>query len=219
MRLDFVIDNDVLIKCACYSLLDQLVALPDDSGNVGVLGAARFVVRENLRRRGRVQDRAAALASFEQYLLSVVELEPTEEELSLAARLEEQAVIDGVDLDGGESQLCAIAIMRHSPLVVTGDKRAVQGIEIVQAVITELAGLQGRIACLEQAIAGMISRVGHAAVRSMVCAEPHVDKSLSICFGCRNQSYTEDSVREGLSSYVEDLRGRAPTFLYIENSL
>ena len=59
---DLLIDNDVLIKCACYSILDQIGSPSGQQENVAVLGAARFVVRKYLERKGMIQDRAAAQA-------------------------------------------------------------------------------------------------------------------------------------------------------------
>jgi hypothetical protein len=214
MTLDLLVDNDVIIKCACYSLLDELQHPARRAGAIGVLGAARFVVRGYLERRGRIVDRQAAMDRFNIFLPSVIQLEPTSDELALASLIEEAAVLAGVDLDGGESQLCAIAVYRASPVLLTGDKRAVSGAEVVLGDVAILSSLRGRLVCLEQAIAGIVERLGLAATRSVICAEPSVDRSLSICFECRNPNPRLESARDGLSSYVNHLRREAPTLLF-----
>ncbi len=142
MRLSLLIDNDVLIKCACYSLLDQVRPPDDRCGEVGVLGAAPFIVRGYLDKRGTINDRQSARLRFDSYLQTVVILEPSAQELALATTIEEAAMLRGIDLDGGESQLCAIAAFRMSPLLLTGDKRAIRGAEQLQDEISALSLLQ-----------------------------------------------------------------------------
>lgn len=214
MNLKLLVDNDVLIKCACFLLLDELRPPGGEQGAVAVLGAAPYVVRNYLRRRGLVNDRPAAEQCFADYLGTVTVLEPTEEELALASLIEEVAILQGLDLDGGESQLCAIAITRLSPFLLTGDKRAIRGAERLQSEIQELTFLRRRIVCLEQAIMEIAARVGIDRVRSLVCAESAVDKSLSICLQCTSGNQGVKPTNEGLLSYIQSLRMEAPTLLY-----
>ncbi|MEV7145927.1 hypothetical protein AB0O05_05450 [Streptomyces sp. NPDC093084] len=164
-------------------------------------------------------DRDSAIRRFESFLASAVELEPTPDELELASRIEEAAVRAGVELDSGESQLCAIAVLRGPMILLTGDKRAIAGAEKVQGTVNELSALQGKIVCLEQAIAGVSERIGVEEVRARICAEPNADKALSICFQCSSTSPRADSFMEGLVSYVQDLRIKASTLLYAEDQL
>ncbi len=218
MTVELLIDNDVLIKCSCYALVEHLKPPGHDVGAVGVLGAARYVVGKYLERRGRIRDREKARASFDRYIAMVNELEPTEEELGLASAIEEKALQLGLDLDGGESQLCAMAIHRNWPLVLTGDKRAIRSVEMLYNVVHEVAGLRGRVVCLEQAVAGVVDRIGVDSVRTAVCGEPEVDKALSICFQC-NQPTPQADVKPGLSSYISHLRSEAPAMLYPQDTL
>ena len=208
-----MIDNDVLIKCACYAMLDQIQSDSSRHNDIGVLGAARFVVRSYLESRGQIADRKAAQSRFISFLAAAQSLEPTEDELQLASAIEEKATELGLNLDGGESQLCAIAILRPSPLVLTGDKRAIKGAESLLEDLPALASLSGRIVCLEQAVIGIVGRIGVRTARSLVCAEPSVDKSISICFECSADDNREFSLT-GLTSYVNDLSLQAPTLLY-----
>ena len=55
------VDNDVLIKLACYRLLCDVLAVFGGSGSVGILGAARFVVTNNIRRSSGINDQESAL--------------------------------------------------------------------------------------------------------------------------------------------------------------
>jgi hypothetical protein len=209
-----LIDTDVLIKCSCYSLLDQIGLSEAVEENRGILGAARYMVMNYLEKRGKINDRAGAQRRFAEFSGAVTILEPTEEELALASAIEEAGVRLDLDLDVGESQLCAIAIMRDTPRVLTGDKRAIVGLESMQQEIPRLTELRGRIACLEQALMAITKRIGARATREKVCAESQMDKSLTICFECRSPGNRADFSPDGLESYVRSLRSGASTLLY-----
>lgn len=219
MALSLLIDNDVLIKCACYSLLGEVRAPNNAGGDLGILGAAPFVVRGYLQRRGSISDRIAAQRCFDSCLSRAVILEPTEDELRLATIIEETAMEQGLDLDSGESQLCAMAVFRMSPFLLTGDKRAICGAESLQLQVSALSSLHGRVVCLEQAIRGIANRMGPLAARSLICAEAAVDKSLSICFECDREPARPEFAAEGLQSYIRYLRTQAPLLLYEADAL
>jgi hypothetical protein len=216
---ELLIDNDVLIKCACYSILDQIRGPSGQCQDVGVLGAAKFVVGKYLERRGTIQDRTAAQHRFQDYLSTVVVLEPTIDEVNLASAIEEEAILLGLDLDSGESQLCAIAIFRNSSLLLTGDKRAIASAETLKGSIDELFSLAGRLVCLEQAIMGVIERIGIDSTRIRICGEAAVDKGLSICFECHALAEGRPLELTGLLSYIRDARRKAPVLLYGPDSL
>lgn len=216
---DLLIDNDVLIKSACYSILDQLRGSSDQHQDVAILGAAKFVVGKYLERRGLIKDRAAAQRRFQDYLSTVSILEPTIEEVKLASAIEETAMLLGLELDSGESQLCAIAVLRHPALVLTGDKRAIASAEILTQSVSQLASLAGRLVCFEQAIMGVVERIGLDTTRVRICAEATIDKSLSICFECHAMAESRPIDLTGLLSYIRDVRRRAPVLLYELDSL
>ena len=206
-----LLDNDVLIKCSCYALLTKIQRSSDAPD--GILGAAPYVVRHHLAKSGRVQDREGARQRFEKYLETAAILEPTDAEAKLSADIEEAATKLGAQLDTGESQLCAIAILRGSYMLLTGDKRAIQGAEQIHRTVRSFTKLRGRLVCLEQAIAGIATRVGPDEVRILICAEPAIDKSLAICFSCASNTAIGFDLT-GLASYVSDMRKHAPTMLY-----
>jgi hypothetical protein len=215
---ELLIDNDVLIKCACYSILDQILRPSTQCQGTAVLGAAKFVVGKYLERRGIIQDRAAAQRRFQDYLSTAAVLEPTIDEVELASAIEEAAMLLGLDLDSGESQLCAIAVFRGSSLLLTGDKRAIASAEKLKDCVHELTSLAGRLICLEQAILGVAGRIGIDTVRVRVCAETAVDKALSICFECHSLAEKPHLEPTGLLSYIRDVRSKAPMLLYESDS-
>lgn len=207
---DAALDNDVLIKLAAYDLLIQARA---QLGAVGVLGAAKFVVRDALDRHRGLQDPVAARARWESSLGELHFLEPTDDEVALATFLEEHAAFEGLPLDSGESQLCAIAISRGIGLLVTGDKRAIAAAEAIAQTATQLLELAGRFVCLEQLASRLIAELGAGEVRSRICAEPGADKALAICLSCSSFAAGAAFDPGGLVSYVEHLRADAPTLL------
>ncbi len=219
MGLEAAIDNDVLIKAACYCLLSEVADALGGAGSVGVLGAAKFVIRDRLRRRGDIRDPEAAKASFAAFLDVTTELEPTKAEVSLATAIEEAATLESVALDSGESQLCAIVLHRAIRLLITGDKRAIAGAEQIKTRVAELSGLENRVACLEQLVLGIVNRLGPSESRSRICSEPDIDKALSICFSCSGAQELEGFARVGLQSYIGHLREAAPTVLYATDAL
>jgi len=212
MRL--IVDNDVLFKGACYGLLRSLVSAVCSLGDgIGILGAARYVVKKKLssaRLRGSIK---LALVAFSDFLAASVELEPLTEEQETAADLEFQALKRGWSLDVGESQLCAILVHRGIPLMLTGDKRAISALEKLVDVDARLLKACGKVLCLEQAFVSVVTRDGVGLTREAVCAEPEVDKTLTVCFGCTSGAASKGDHLDGLRSYVAWLRGEAPRVL------
>jgi hypothetical protein len=103
---------------------------------------------------------------------------------------------------------------------VTGDKRAIAAADTIFPVLAELTGLAGKLACLEHLVMRLAERIGYAESRRRICAEPMADKALSLCFACNNpETRSDHSSLEGLKSYINDLRSRAPTTLCSEDVL
>jgi len=205
------VDNDVLFKMACFGLLNELPDAVDvPSPSLYVLGAARFVVGKLIKTSQRVVDRDNANAAFEAFLGSVSEIEPSDNELSLSTRIEELAIERGLDLHAGESQLCAVSIMRAMSLLITGDKHAIISIETLFDTLEELSYLNDRVMCLEQIILTLVIKLGHEAVRQKVCPSSKVDTAIAICCGCALSSQSRESMVDGLRSYIRALRQEAP---------
>lgn len=205
-----LLDNDVVLKVACYALADETVAATTiDDIPPAMLGVGRFVVRGRLARAPNIADRARATAAFELMLSGMSLIEPDDAEMAAAADLEAEANRRDLELDGGESQLLAMLANRACKLLITGDKRAIAAMAIVAF------GIAGsRIACLEQLMAHIVTGIGAAATRSRVCAEAQVDRAITACFGCSTAAALRDEdVLEGLASYAAHIDRSAPGVL------
>src|ERR1700737_1225411 len=184
-----VIDNDIIFKGACYSLLSAFCKVPGAApGDIGALSAARFVVEKKIKRAQLAGDVGVALGALGAFLDAAATLDPTADEEHLAAELEFAAQQLGVPLDTGESQLCAIVTTRAIPLLLTGDKRAIQAIEQLLASQAWLAALSGAVKCLEQLVLAAVRLAGAAAIAEKVCAERTIDKALTFCFSCHSKN-------------------------------
>lgn len=205
-----LIDNDVVLKTACYQLGEETIsATTVDGVPPAMLGVGRFVIRGRLTRSTDIADRARAGTAFAAMLETIALVEPDDAELAAAADLEAEANRRDLELDGGESQLLAILANRGCSLLVTGDKRAVAAMAVVAT-----AQAAARVACLEQLIAHIVGVAGSAALRPRVCAEPHVDRAITSCFGCSMASAPADAdILDGLASYVGHLDRAAPGML------
>jgi hypothetical protein len=208
--MNAVVDNDILFKGVCYGILGDLLAAHNNGdGAIGILGAARFVIPKKIQ-RAKLQGSAESaekqlMTFFSQFCI----LEPTTDEQVLAAEFELAGQKLGVALDVGESQLCAIVATRIIPLLLTGDKRAIIAIEKLLGNGAKLEALCGKIRCLEQVLVSALGRTEVARMRLAVCAEPEVDKVVTICFACSSQEVSRDEVMNGLHSYINDLRLKA----------
>lgn len=205
-----LIDNDILMKGACYCLLADF--LSSELGEFGVLGAARFVVAKAIRNSGLQGDPESAIGRLNDFLNGSVIVEPTDEEQNLAADFELQAQQAGVALDAGESQLCAVFVVRALQWLLTGDKRAIEALEELLDDDARLQALKGRVLCLEQLILRHTSNENFSSVRDAICSEPDLDKALSISFSCKTSTTIEGAL-EGLNSYINDLHRNAPRIL------
>jgi hypothetical protein len=211
---ELLLDVDVVIKLAAYDLLTDIAHPGCGAGcerRPGVTAATKYVALSQLKRRASNAD--AAIARLDQYLASTAVLEPTEPELQLAAKLESEANCAGLALDTGESQLCAMAILRAVPAILTGDKRAIAAAESLAAKVPQLWALARRVACLEQAVTLAVARLGALAVRDRVLAEKEMDKAISICFQFANPSVPGTFEPTGLTSYINSVRSSAPTLM------
>jgi hypothetical protein len=207
------VDNDVLIKLSAYDLLDPGLDALGGVGQVGVLGAARFVVPAALERDDRIQQPERAIAAWRAVGPLVEALEPSEPELQLAAALEERAARRGLPLDAGESQLISIVVLRAVPVLATGDKRAIEAAQQMRTDIEPLEALDGRVVCLEQIAACLVESLGSNRVRVSVCEEPGADRAMTICMGCAGMAHGSEFSDEGLLAYIAAVRESAPTLI------
>ena len=208
-----LVDNDILLKGACYGLLGELVtAIPGD-GKVGILGASKFVITHHLKRYTLNAAAGTAEARFLAFLTANEVVEPTAQEQEVAASLESSAQKLYLNLDAGESQLVAILISRVLPWFATGDKRAIIALERLFDADARLAAIVGKIICLEQLVKRMMTTGDPGMIRGAISAEPAVDKALNICFGCKSSGTDPTTILEGLDSYIAAVRADAKRVL------
>lgn len=209
------IDNDILHKFGAYGLLQDLLSIhPFGGRSFFMLGAACYIVRKKLQKKPPARGLDRTLAELDASFSCITVVEPTQEEIKLAAELEFAAQELNVDLDPGESILCAAFLIRGGDYIFTGDKRAVHALEALLVSGSASTVLRNRVACLEQLLLVLLETKQSDLIRSAICAEQLVDKALTICFSCRSENTNAASWKEGLSSYIKDLHKQAPTVLY-----
>ena len=209
------IDVDVVLKMCTFRFPDELVSATTLNGlPPAILGVASFTLRSRVKRSRSICDRSSVQTCLEKILPVLRLVEPLNEEVELAAELEEMALACDLEFDAGESQLLAILIKRNSPLLLTGDKRAIRAVaQIVPCQVKK------RVACLEQLILGVISEIGHDHFRKNVCSEREADRAIAVCFACSSDGVTAEDVKEGLLSYVSDVRAYADDVLISSDDL
>src|SRR5208283_2145536 len=157
--MNAVVDNDIVYKGVCYGILTDILQTHNGTGGaIGALGTARFVVSKKIKKVKLKRNESLVLEQLQRFLSSSVELSPTEDEQQLAAEFEFAAQQFGVNLDTGESQLCAVTITRLIPKLLTGDKRAITAMERLLDVHPAFQALRGKVGCLEQAILNLVAR-------------------------------------------------------------
>jgi hypothetical protein len=208
-----VVDNDIIFKGSCYSFLTALCqAVGGQTTDLGTLSAAPFVVERRIRRAGIAGDVNAAVQSLRSFMDEATALDPTIDEQNLAAELEYAAQLLALPLDVGESLLCSITAIRGIPWMLTGDKRAIEALEGMLGTQPDVAGISGKVRCLEQLVLALVEQLGIPAIREKVCAE-RVDMALTLSFSCFQPDAQPQSVLDGLNSYIGDLRKKAPHIL------
>jgi hypothetical protein len=201
------LDNDVLTKGARYGLLTVFFeALALDVAQTGVLETALYVVSKRIRQGAESNQRAVDEIAF--VLARCQVFNPTQRELDLATELEVSARELGVALDAGESQLCAIVVIRTIALLLTGDKRAVEAMQALAQAKADLQYLHGKVRCLEQILLAVLNVRDFEWVRDAVCRAMDVDKALTYCFACHSNATRLEEVVEGLRSYVAAIDGQ-----------
>lgn len=198
-----LVDNDVLLKLSCYGLQAELgIFLSDRRAQAEVLSVAAFVLPRYLNQSQGIGSKGRARENLQSLLAVCRQIEPSEEEVAVATELEERAQLLGLQLDVGESQLVAVLISREDTLMITGDKRAIGAMGRLGLA----SEVPARVGCLEQLMLCFVVGERALQVRSAICQEPLVDKSLAICFSCLNSAVAIEAITEGLQSYIGAVR-------------
>ena len=199
-------DNDVLLKLACCDLYAEfLSSFGVSHQDVFILNTARPVLTSR-----RVQKRIDA-SSFQRLVaflnaVQVVAEAPDPDELT--------ALTEQPNIDMGEAVLFSVAPRMPNAILTTGDKRSLQSLAgtndaVCQALCRKLAG---KVVCFEQVLWKILDGVGFDAVRDKLVSGRECDKALANILGS-GLNATEDGVREGLASYIDDLRRQTGVLL------
>jgi predicted nucleic acid-binding protein len=212
VTVEEAVDNDVVWKAIRLDCASTFWPSPE---LIGVLGAARFVVRARVERKKLADAEPTVEERMVSFFRCVSVLEPTPDELDLAADVEREAQRRALPLDTGESQLAAMAATRGLALFTTGDKRAIESFEAMRPTASWLDALEGRVRCLEQLVVNVVAAEAvFPGLATRVCADADADKTLSICFGCLGgSSPSAADVVDCLASYISAVRETAPTLL------
>lgn len=209
------IDTDVLHKATVYGVMKELLAaIPNRAEKHCILTAAKYVIRNKLIKFPPNKGTDTAINYLNGLLDELLLIEPTDEEISLAATLEYKAQLLNLEFDSGESLLSAVVFHRTLTYMLTGDKRAIEAAEIIFPEVFEIEKLKGKFMCLEQSIYWLLIKSDPMYVRSCICDEPSVDIALSTCFSCNSPGIPIESWNEGLQSYIDNIRKLAPTMLF-----
>ena len=209
-----LVDVDVALKVCTYRLVAAFIESTTLGQPPALLAISRFTLRSWLRTARNLENPEGIREAIENLIANITLIEPTEEEIKLAADFEEEAYQHSLEFDTGESQLLAVLLCRGAPLLLTGDKRAIQAIHGLG-----IRGIDGRIACLEQLLATILVRCGYEKLRKRVCREPNADKAVTICFACSAFQVMKEDIRTSLASYVDHLRKSTASLLLVSSDL
>ena len=211
MSQPILIDNDALLKLVRYGLLDEAVAVfgcaPTD---VTVLATAKYSLLPAKNRLRFCKDEESA-ARLEAFLRTSKPLD---------AGLADPDLLDVLNavpnIDAGEALLFAVGATNRDTLVITGDKRSLAALCSHDSVTDVSNALAGRVVSIEVLFSILVERE-FAFIQERVRAKPDVDVMLKIVFGV---TYPVDfeSARDGLASYIRDLRSVTGTLLYVPPS-
>lgn len=198
--MKLLIDVDALAKLAHWSLPEELPTI------VGVplsqcvtLTSMRFrAQRAQLKPDGKLfhsTDAAnAAIRTMDHMLPSLpadIQLLPFLQNLT--------------GIDAGEAVLLS-ALSAPGARLLTGDKRALKALAELMAY--QRAHFSGKIVVVEQVLLAALKLHGIDWLRERVCPYKSIDKAVGIVMGHRCDA-SEKSVREGLESYINELRQAA----------
>ncbi len=203
-------DNDILLKLARCDLFDKfLAAFAVTAADLRVLRTARFSVTTPKHRK-RVGD--ASFARLTAFLAAVADVDADPDPAAVAALTEQT----GKNIDAGEAVLFALCPLVPDSVIVTGDKKSLAGLAAAGSEVATCAALcrslAGRVFCFEQVLARVLDRFGFDAVRQKLIDGRECDCGLTLWLGWGLDA-TEVTFRDGLTSYLQEVRRTAGTLL------
>lgn len=198
-------DNDIISKLAHWRLLESLTSAFNCSiSQIYTLPSLVIRARKAIEKPDQLF-RDSETASYAYAFLK---------QLSVQVAPDPQTVADlqqNPNIDYGEALLIAIALTENKSLIATGDKRAIASIGGLQAK-GQLLELRGRIVCLEQLLNCFTQLLSFSVVQKCIKNLPDIDRATKAIWGSRIDS-PEESVYEGMYSYINSLKSSAPALL------
>jgi hypothetical protein len=197
-------DNDVILKLAACDLLeDALIALQVTKDNVYISSTTRFSVVSQARKLGpNVTTRVTNFLNG----IKTIDWDIPSEEVSLFE--------DAIDIDVGEAILFAATAAVSQFRLITSDKRSLRALTQSEEFANIVNRLKGRVVCLEQLIQQCINHHGFDSVKNRIVPARECDTALKAIFGSGLQA-SEGGVKEGLESYIYNLRSSVGDLLVI----
>lgn len=193
-------DNDILHKLSACRLFDQAIsALGLAPQQAMVLPTARYVFDQR-KDKATKKFGAEVLLEIQRVLACSAELNWT------PPGPEQQVLADVPGIDTGEAILFLAAAAHDGYVLATGDKRSLRALTERAECSGVLAGLKGRVVCLEQLVLRLIDVLGFEEVRSRIVPALSCDNALRVAFGA-GLGTSEANAKEALENYVDELRG------------
>lgn len=202
-----VFDNDVIHKLAALGLLDKAAQLLGTTER-RVLATCRFKFKLNKPADARKKYGDAIVDGIDAFVKSAVDVTGVD-----LTGLDEAANA-ALGIDPGELQLLAFVAATPNAILVTGDKRALVALQTAPGCTDLVAKIAGRIVCFEQVLEQLLGDPGFTDLNERAAKVLHVDTVLRVLF---TSSAMEPTVRDGLKSYLSDLRSKTGTLLRPES--
>jgi hypothetical protein len=201
-----IADNDVLKKLACCDLYKEFSeAFEVSFREIYILNTAKHVLRSKRIRKQLDEGSFQRLSVFLDAVQVITAAPDPDEQVALT---EEQGI------DAGEAVLFSVTHPIKNALLATGDKRSLGSLaKSVDKVCRRLCKkLAGKVVCFEQILLKILDGEGFDSVRDNLVLGRECDKVLAVILGSGLDA-SEATIREGLTSYIEDLRRQTGSLL------
>ena len=200
-----IADNDVLLKLARCDLFDEFMQTFEVSHeDIYILNTAKPVLSQEEAQPDRRRQLPAPHG-----LLNAVQI------IGIAPDADEQvALAEQQNIDTGEAVLFSVTHQVKNSLLTTGDKRSLTSLAKAEdAVCRRLCKkLANKVVCFEQILLKILDAYDFDAVCDKLINGRECDKVLAIVIGSGLDAQ-EANVREGLTSYLNDLRNQTGSLL------
>lgn len=205
MTVSMLLDNDVVIKLARMdAYVDAILSMDLTPQKIGSLRPMlRYMGLYDHRRTARFTDNPAEAARLAATLKTIVAIEMTPQEASLATAVAKAILSAGVDFDEGELMMCVVAVSRGDLDFCTADKRALRSLPGVESRWPDISKMRGRCICFEQVFAHLCCKFGLARVSAAVQTCPTTDKAITRIHNASVSRGQEEFLR-GLAKHIKD---------------